>query len=250
MKIEHPGPAEIPGLKQLWKAAFADEDAFIDRFFAVAFASQRCCCVTEQDAVVAAAYWFDVEFAGKQAAYVYAVATAPEHRGKALCRKLMAHIHSRLAGLGYAGVMLVPGDPGLREMYGKMGYVNFGGMREFACAAADVPAPITQISPEEYALLRRQHLPAGGVIQEGESLRFLAQFYQFYKGDGFLFAAASTGSELFAAELLGTPAHAPHILAAFGAKSGVFRVPGNEDFAMYHSLDGQPAPGYFAFAFD
>ncbi len=250
MKIEHPSPVQIPGMKQLWNAAFADENAFIDRFFAVAFAPQRCFCVVAEDSLLAAAYWFDVEFSGKRAAYVYAVATAPEHRGKGLCRMLMEHIHDDLAKKGYAGVMLVPGDGGLREMYGKMGYVNFGGIEESACAAGEAAAAVTQISAEEYARLRRMLLPAGGVIQEFENLRFLSQFYRFYSGDDFLLAAASTGSELFAAELLGNHRKAPQILAALGAKSGVFRVPGEGCFAMYHSLDGQSAPEYFAFAFD
>ena len=250
MKLEHPNAQQIPGLKQLWKTAFDDTDAFIDRFFQVAFDARRCLCITKQETVLAAAYWFHVEFSGKQAAYVYAVATDPDHRGKGLCRQLMEAIHSHLANNGYAGVMLVPGDDGLREMYEKMGYQNFGGMEEFAIAAAGESAAFTMIPPEEFAQLRRQYLPENGVIQEGENLRFLKQFYRFYRGEDCVFAAASTGSELFAAELLGNKAAAPGILAAFGLPSGVFRVPGEPAFAMYHSLDGSEAPGYFAFAFD
>lgn len=250
MKIDHPSQLQLPGLKQLWKAAFADEDAFIDRFFSVAFAPERCLCITDGQQVAAAAYWFDVEFAGNKAAYVYAVATLPAYRGKGLCRRLMEAIHSHLAAGSYAGVMLVPGDDGLREMYGKMDYVNFGGMEEFAIAAGDTPVAIDRISPEEYAQLRRQYLPEQGVVQEGENLRFLSQFYRFYRGESIVFAAASTGCELFAAELLGNSAAAPAILAAFGVGSGVFRVPGQPLFAMYHSLDGGEMPSYFAFAFD
>lgn len=250
MRFDHPSPAQEAGLKQLWKAAFADEDAFIDRFFAVAFAHQRCLCAFDGNTVAAAAYWFDVEFSGKRAAYIYAVATLPQYRGQGLCRQLMAKIHSHLSSLGYAGTMLVPGDPGLREMYEKMDYVNFSGIREFACLASASPAALAQIPEAEFAQLRRQLLPADGVVQEQENLAFLRQFYRFYRGDGFLLAAASTGSELFAAELLGDPAAAPAILAALGVRSGVFRAQGLSDFAMYHSLDGQAGPGYFAFAFD
>lgn len=250
MKFEQPVAAQIPGLKQLWKACFGDEDAFIGRFFAVAFAPTRCRCVTDGEAVLAAAYWFDVEFSGNKAAYIYAVATDPAHRGQGLCRKLMDTIHSHLAESGYIGAMLVPGDDGLREMYGKMDYVNFGGMEEFACAAGDSSLAVQQIATEEYANLRRTFLPENGVVQEKENLNFLRQFYRFYRADGCVFAAASTGSELFVAELLGDRAAAPGILAALGMPSGVFRVPGNDAFAMYRSLDGKDAPGYFAFAFD
>lgn len=250
MKFDHPTPAQYAGLKQLWKAAFADEDAFIDRFFAVAFGPERCLCALDGDTVAAAAYWFDVTVQNRSAAYVYAVATLPQYQGKGLCRQLMANIHSHLAQLGYSGTILVPGDPGLREMYGKMDYVNFGGIREFACLAGGTPVALTQIPETEFARLRRQLLPPDAVVQEGENLAFLRQFYRFYRGDGILLAAASTGSELFAAELLGDSAAAPAILAGFGLRSGVFRVQGQDAFAMYHSLDGSTAPGYFAFAFD
>lgn len=250
MKFEHPQGEHIPGLKQLWKASFGDEEAFIDRFFAVAFAPERCMCATEAGAVLAAAYWFDVTFSKNKAAYIYAVATLPECRGKGLCRRLMDHIHSHLAANGYAGAMLVPGDDGLRKMYGNMDYVDFGGMGEFACAAGNHPLEIREISPEEYAALRRAYLPAGGVVQEGENLRFLRQFYRFYRGEGCIFAAASTGCELFAAELLGSRQAAEAILSALKMPSGVFRVPGESPFAMYRSLDGKERPGYFAFAFD
>ncbi len=250
MKIDKPATAQHPQLKRLWMACFGDTDAFVDRFFSVAFAPERCLCMTEADQVLAAAYWLDVSFQGKKAAYIYAVATDPAHRGNGHCRALMAAIHQVLGTTGYAGAMLVPGEPGLRQMYAKMGYADFGGIREFACIAGQDPLPVTQISAAEYAALRRQYLPETGVIQEGENLAFLRQFYRFYKTDEHILAAASTGCELFAAELLGDSTAAPAILAAFALHSGVFRVPGDTPFAMYHSLDGEDGPEYFAFAFD
>ena len=250
MKIEHPALCHIPQLKQLWMASFEDTDAFVDRFFQVAFSPERCLCVLEADIPVAVAYWFDVRFSEKKAAYIYAVATDSNHRGQGLCRGLMDRLQHLLAQQGYAGTILVPGDPGLREMYAKMGYQDFGGIQEFSCAAAGAPLPVTQIPLEEYAALRAMLLPEDGVVQEGENLAFLKQFYRFYRTDAHVFAAASTGCELFAAELLGDPTAAPGILAAFGVPSGVFRIPGNTPYAMYRSIDGQPAPGYFAFAFD
>lgn len=250
MKIEHPQPRQLPALKQLWAQAFGDTPAFMDCFFRTAFAPARSMSICENDQVLAAAYWLDVEFSGQTAAYIYAVATAPAHRGQGLCRQLMTAIHAHLGEQGYAGAILVPGDPGLRQMYAAMGYTDFGGIREFACLAGPDPIPVTQITAEEYTALRRDFLPAAGVTQEGENLRFLSQFYRFYKTQSHLFAAASTGCELFAAELLGDSAAAPAILAAFGVRSGVFRVPGSTPFAMYHPLSGAQTPGYFAFAFD
>ena len=250
MKIEHPAPQHLPLLKQLWMEAFEDTAAFVDLFYLVAFAPERGLCVFKNDQPVAVAYWFDVCFSEKKAAYVYAVATAKTHQGQGICRNLMAQVQAHLAQKAYAGIILVPGDPGLREMYAKMGYADFGGIQEFSCAASGTPLSITQIPLDEYAALRAMLLPEDGVVQEGANLDFLKQFYRFYRTDAHVFAAASTGCELFAAELLGDPTAAPGILAAFGVPSGVFRIPGQTPFAMYHSLDGQAAPSYFAFAFD
>lgn len=250
MKTDNPSQSLLPSLKRLWKASFGDSDAFIDRFFAVAFAPERCLCIADGDEVLAAAYWFDVTFSQQKGAYVYAVATAEAHRGKGLCRKLMDSIHTHLQTRGYEAVLLVPGNPQLREMYGKMGYVNFGGIREFACIAGDAPLKVKEISAEDFAAARRTRLPAGGVVQEGENLRFLEQFYRFYQGGDCLLAAASTGSELFAAEFWGDAADAPGLLAGLGAQSGVFRTAGQEAFGMYHPLGNNCAPAYFAFAFD
>ena len=250
MKIEHPAMHHLPLLKQLWMDAFEDTDAFVDRFFQVAFAPERCLCVLENDTPVAVAYWFDVCFSGKKAAYVYAVTTAPDHRGRGICHRLLTQVQAQLAQQDYAGIILVPGDPSLREMYENMGYTDFGGIQEFSCAASGTPMEITPISAEDYAALRAMLLPENGVVQEGANLDFLKQFYRFYRTDAHVFAAASTGCELFGAELLGDPTAAPGILAAFGVPSGVFRIPGQTPFAMYRSLDGQEAPSYFAFAFD
>lgn len=250
MNIEHPTPARIPGLKVLWGLAFGDPAAFTDCFFRTAFSPARCLCVTEGEGILAAAYWFDTEFSGLKAAYVYAVATAPDHRGQGLCKRLMDAIHSHLQKEGYAGVMLVPGDDSLRQMYEKMGYANFGGMEQLDIHAGGNAVPIRDISPEEFCRLRRQYLPADGVVQEGENLRFLASFYRFYQAENCLLAAAGTKEDLFIPEFLGDITAVPGILTALGAKKGLIRRSGSVPFAMYHSLQNSQTPGYFAFAFD
>jgi hypothetical protein len=52
-------------------------------------------------------------------------------------------------------------------------------------------------------------------------------------------------------ELLGEANAAPGIVAAFGCPEGVFRMPGEDDFAMYFPLvESAAAPGHLGFAFD
>ena len=110
MIIDKPTSKEIPALRQLWKQAFGDTDAFLDSFFAHGFAFDRCRCVRIDGVLVAALYWFDCRWQGKKVAYLYAVATDMAFRGKRLCRMLMEDTHSHLQEAGYAGAALVPGS--------------------------------------------------------------------------------------------------------------------------------------------
>ena len=111
---------------------------------------------------------------------------------------------------------------------------------------------LRSIGIDEYARLRRQYLPAGGIVQEGVSLRFLSEQADLFAGDGFVLALARGGSVPFSTELLGRPDAAPGILHTLQVPRGKFRTPGNgRPFAMYRPLDGTgDAPRYFGLAFD
>ena len=236
-------------LRRLWKAAFGDDDAFLDKFFSTAYAPQRCRYLTENGRITAALYWLDCHTEAGRFAYLYAVATDPVHRGKGLCKTLMAQTHDHLARLGYAGAILVPGEEGLREMYEKMGYSSFSGMDSFRCTAG-APVPIKRVCAEEYGRMRAKLLPRGGVKQEGQNLAFLSTYATLYTGDHFTLAAVEEDGRLLGLELLGDPSVASGILGTLGIKDGSFRIPGGAPFAMYRSLDGTPAPAYFGLAFD
>lgn len=252
MKADRPTPAQTRQLLQLWKDVFGEYDGFWDLFLETGFSPDRCRCITQGDQLLAALCWFDCSCGKDRIAYVYAVVTAPGHRGRGLCRRLMEEVHVLLNNQGYASVLLVPAEEGLREMYRKLGYRDATRVSEFSCGAGESSVPIRAIGPGEYAALRREFLPDGGVVQEGENLAFLSQQAQFYAGEGFLLAAYTAGTTLHGMELLGDPAAAPAIAAALGCNSGQFRTPGTErPFAMIHPLrNGAVIPAYFGFAFD
>ena len=237
---------ETDALRTLWTECFGNEENWIDVFFQTAFDPTHVCCLTRRGQLAAALCWMDTYCQGRPLAYLYAIATAPAHRRQGLCRELMMETHEILARQGYAGAILVPGDEGLRQMYGKMNYVNFGGIRRF-CAEAGEPIPIRRLSPEEYTALRREYLPAGGVVQENGAMEFLASAAELYVGADFLLAMAGD----VGLELLGNAHGASGILGALGLERGSFRVPGEEPFAMFRGLTGEDwQPGYFGLAFE
>ena len=151
---------ETNALKTLWTECFGNEDRWIDTFLRTAFDPAHLRMLTRQDRPAAALVWMDAFCGGRKLAYLYGIATHPDFRGQGLCRELMTRTHRELARLGYAGTILVPADSGLRQMYKNMGYENFGGIRKIP-AQADDPISVRKISPEEYASLRREYLPAG-----------------------------------------------------------------------------------------
>ena len=251
MRIDYPRPEQVPQLRRLWQLSFGDSVAFIDLFFRTGYAPERCRCVTTDAQAAAALYWFDVSCEGQKMAYIYAVATHPNHRGKGLCRALIADTHALLAKQGYAGTLLVTDGDSLRQMYARLGYRDCSSVSEFTCAAGEALS-VHAVAAEEYAALRRKLLPAGGVVQEGENLSYLESYARFYAGADFLLAAASDGDALHGTELLGNRGAAPGILGALGYASGRFRSPGDDvAFAMFRPLipDAKP-PRYLGLAFD
>jgi len=238
-------------LKELWHLAFGDGREFIDLFFQTAYSPGRCAYLAEDGQVIAALYWLDCEYRNQKQAYLYAVATHPDHRGRGLCRRLMDRTHALLKEQGYHAALLRPADEGLRRMYRNMGYRTCTAVSEFRCAAGN-PVPIRQIGAGEYGALRRTFLPENGVLQEGASLDYLAAYGQLYTGEGFLLATAEDKDGLTGMELLGNREAAPGILGALGCKSGSFRCPGGEiPFGMFLPLAENAAePGYLGLVFD
>lgn len=252
MTCKSPRQDQIPQLLKLWREVFGEWNGFWEMFLETAFSPDRCRCVTEAGQITAALAWLDCSCRGQKMAYVYAVVTHPDHRGRGLCRKLLEQVHEDLHQRDYAAVLLVPAEPGLREMYRKLGYETCTRVSEFSCEADGTSVPLRAVGTAEYAALRRQFLPEGSVIQEGENLPFLAQQAQFYAGADVLMAAWQEENSLTAMELLGDRKAAPGILKTLGCQTGSFRCPGEElDFAMIHRLRADAAvPGYFGFAFD
>ena len=164
----------------------------------------------------------------------------------------MADTHTLLAKQGYASVMLVPADEGLREMYRKMGYEDGTCIGELTCTAGDFPTRLRSIGAEEYAALRRKFLPEKAVLQEGCNLTFLAAQAQLFAGPDFLLAAWREGNLLHGMELLGSAEAAPRILHSLGCETGRFQIPGSSKlFAMLHKLqENAQIPEYFGLAFE
>ena len=230
------------GLKKLWKTVFGDSDSFIDTFFQIAFSPDRCRFTEENGEIICALYWFDCEYDGGKLAYIYAVATHPEHRGKGLASQLILDTHKQLKDLGYAGAVLKPAN-GLFPFYERLGYVTSGYIRRFPVNAADSPARLTRLSPTEYGHYRAVFLPEHSVIQDGLTLEFLHSFADFYASENAVICTAKEEPIIF--EYLGNPDFVPGILAALGIQEAEIPTFGQDiPHTMWHPLNCTKTPSY------
>ena len=252
MNSDYPKLHQIPQLRKLWKEAFGDSDVFLDAFFEYGFSPRRCRCMIEQETVVSALYWFEVTYHSQRFAYLYAVATAAYCRGRGLFRTLLEDTKQVLADEGYDGILLVPESEALRRMYEKLGFECCTTVDRLLISAAEKPAAVEKIGTETYAALRRQMLPEGGVLQEGEMLRFLASQCHFWAGEGWLATGQIYDGKLVCQEFLGNREAAGGLVKALGVPVGTFRMEGKMmPFAYLLPLksDCEP-PAYFALALD
>lgn len=251
MIIDHPTAEQVSELKELWQAVFQDPGDYIEGFFVHAFSPRRCLCLRDAGRVAAMVHWMDMTCRGKKVAYIYAVATRRQYRGRGFCRKLMEKAHEILAARGYAGAALVPQGEELFTMYGKMGYRPCGGIRRIFRSANHTPVSLEPLSWQEWNARRKEMLPEGGVELTENPAAYLGAMASFWGGEDFLLAGVVEDGVFHGIEMLGSCASAPGILVALGCEEGSFLTPGDAPFAMYRSLDGiSPPPEYFGIAFD
>lgn len=241
IEFRPPRPHEEGLLRELFTEAFTDAD-FTELFFARAYSPNRCFAAIQGD-ILAAMHWFDCSLKGKKAAYVYGIATFEAHRGRGIGSRLIRAGVEHLRQQGYEAIFLVPAEESLFRFYERFGFRTVSTIREEPVTAG-APLPLRKLTVSEYAHLRRRHLPAEGVLQEGEALALLDGYADFYATDWAL--CALSGKIVW--ELLGDFSDAPGILGALGIAEATVRAPGpGQPFAMGLGTD---APVYFGLALD
>lgn len=202
---------DMPGIIALWQQAFGDTQQAVMDFFS-AFPTCISYVAEERGEILAMAHAVPQTLSpDTRAVYVYAVATAKDHRGKGLCRKLMAFLEEDLKQKGFEAAVLTPANTGLFQFYKNLGY-EVGFFRQHTPFSGGRP-----ISLSEY-VRRREALVSGPHMVCDEN--FLSYAQRLY---GLTFYETATGlaahSNTFTAEVL------PEDL-------------GGEPFAMVKWLDG------------
>lgn len=244
-------PGRVPALVDLWMEAFGEEKEAVLPFFREIFPLCRAWQAEEDGALCAMAYALPQPVTdGKcrlPAAYLYAVATKKEYRGKGIASRLLQEMEQSLRDEGFAGLLLVPANPGLFSFYEKLGLVPFS-FRGWVTVTAGAGEAET-CTPEEYLALREEFLqntphnvPPAAVLNHLELFRW----------QGGCGAAERTEGGTVFRELLGDPIGASAALTAMGAETARAMLPaGDVPYAVAKALRLDfPKTGYFAFAME
>ena len=112
------------------QTVFNDSDKALDIFFSHMYTPSGNYCRVEDGQVVSAAQAlpYSMNYHGQHAdaVYLYAVGTLPQFRGQGMVSRLFKYMHRGLLCQGKVFSSLLIEQPGLQEMYEKLGYAQVG----------------------------------------------------------------------------------------------------------------------------
>ena len=117
----HLHPDEI-ACKELWTAAFGDDEQFVDSFLMRYYSRRRMLTAECEGRTAAMLHMLPFESELGRSTYIYGVATAPEFRRRGLAGKLMREAMRLIGEQGDEAAFLIPSDEWLHGFYAKYGF--------------------------------------------------------------------------------------------------------------------------------
>lgn len=119
-------------LRALWQATFHDDDAFLDAFFARYYQRDHVGYTVQSGTLASALYLLPLRLPDHpevRVAYLYALSTCAEWRGRGLMTALLARAERHLRAEGYDAAVLLPATVSLTAFYRRAGYTPMPGWR-------------------------------------------------------------------------------------------------------------------------
>ncbi len=112
--------------KELWTAAFGDDEAFIDSFLIRHYSRQRMLTVQAGGRLAAMLHLVPFRSALGRTTYIYGVATAPEFRRRGVASELLERALRLIDERGDDAAVLIPapGREWLRSFYARFGFAG------------------------------------------------------------------------------------------------------------------------------
>lgn len=185
IEIRPARPDELPRIKELWGLAFGDDDAFIERFFALAGGETL---LLFEDGVawtmtVLLPVTVTLPDGGMaSSAYVYALCTHPEAREKGYGRFLLSYVDFYCKEKGLDCLTIVPAEPSLHRYFAANGFAECFSTRKVELLREMTAPPhpddrLEPVEPGEYNRLRESLLAGTLHVSYGGGLLDLQRFF-------------------------------------------------------------------------
>ncbi len=118
--------------RELWMEVFGDEREEVDRFLIDIHNADNLLTHSEQGRVVSMLNIVEINTDYGPTAYLYAIATAPQWRGRGFAERLIRQAIEVSRERGYKAVMLIPSEESLVEYYKRFGFSEPSYMLDFS----------------------------------------------------------------------------------------------------------------------
>ncbi len=158
---EGPGmarPQDLPKLIHLWSLCFQENEADSAYFLTRRFCPEQTFVWRREGKVCSVIYLIPVQGGSCRGGYLYAIGTHPDLQGQRIFTRLHRYVTEQAIAAGLDFLCLIPANPALFSLYGRLGYANWYGRRKYAMN--DFPAKpfsltwespsMTSCTPEEY----------------------------------------------------------------------------------------------------
>jgi len=209
--IRRPDADMLPRLKQIWQQCFGDDARGTDFVFANLLGPMQMLVeVDEGGQPVAMLNWKLLQFQTPEptapqglrtlaGAYIFGIATLPEHRGKGISTALLGSAHELLAKEGAALACLIPAQGSLFDFYAARGFGTRFFYNRLRLDRTQIPQPrmpgvLSVASLSDFATLRAAAFAGRslfGAWDEGY-LRYVMRECRFYGGEVLRFSCAGS----------------------------------------------------------
>lgn len=233
-------PEDRPACHALWKAAFGDDDPYIDNFYAHYGAPGQMFTLKDGGTTRSMLALFPLELRWPdggltRAAYLYALATDPASRGQGYAAFLLRYADAYLAGQAVPFLSTVPARPELEGFFAAAGdFQPCHPLDEAELAApAPGPAPARPVTGEAYRLMREGLLEGTAHAVYGAAYLDYQASVSALAGGGLYRMETPSGPACAVAERYGGLLDVRELLAPAGAQTAALaaltaRFPGIE----------------------
>ena len=140
-------------MRELWMDVFGDDRATVDHFILSYYDPALCYTHIKEDRVVAMLHIVPITHNGNRCAYIYAVATAEEYRGRGIASALITSALRDIDRGGYDYAALIPATAETAKFYERFGFEYTTELFDFSEVDTDYDLG-TGVREQDVAMIR------------------------------------------------------------------------------------------------